>query len=59
MPDRQRLHAAAWIIRSVSVRSRDGAERIEQVYRRLLHDDAPMATPPRVDTPSALIAKGR
>jgi hypothetical protein len=54
MPDRQRLRAAAWTIRSVSIRSRDGAERIEQVYRRLLHDDAPMATPPRVGEPPAL-----
>jgi hypothetical protein len=32
---------------------------MEQVYRRLLRDDAPVALPPRVDTPSALIAKGR
>jgi hypothetical protein len=59
MPDRPCLRAAAWVIRSVSVRSRDATERMEQVYRRLLRDDAPVALPPRADQPSALIAKGR
>ena len=30
--------AASWIIRSVPVRTRDSAERLNQVYRRLLAD---------------------
>jgi hypothetical protein len=37
----QRL-APVWTIRSVAVRSRDGPQRIAQVYRRLL-------APPRCD----------
>jgi len=38
---RQRL-VPVWTIRSVAVRSRDGPQRIAQVYRRLL-------VPPRCD----------
>ncbi len=40
--------ASAWTIRSVAVRSRDGPERLDQVYRRLIdgipHDDQLQAT---------------
>src|SRR5918997_4153978 len=39
--------APAWVIRSVAVRTRDGPERLDQVYRRLTdntpRDDAPTA----------------
>jgi hypothetical protein len=37
MSTRQHTPAApTWTIRSVSVRTRDGPERLDQVYRRLL-----------------------
>ncbi len=37
MPNRSFTGAAAtWRIHSVSIRSRDGLERLDQVYRRLL-----------------------
>jgi len=43
MPTRPRPQVTArWTIRSVPVRTRDGAERLDQVYRRLLND-APAA----------------
>ncbi len=43
MPDGQRPSAATtWVIRSVAVRTRDGPERLDQVYRRLINDDLPM-----------------
>jgi hypothetical protein len=60
MPDCQHPRAgSAWIVRSVSVRTRDGTERLDQVYRRLLQDDRPAAaTPqPRPEQPSPVITK--
>ena len=56
MPEGQRPAVArTWTIRSVSVRTRDGPERLEQVYRRLL-DDPPEparreALPPSIVPP--------
>jgi hypothetical protein len=41
MLDPRQRSALAWTIRSVAVRSRDGPQRVAQVYRRLL------APPPR------------
>ncbi len=38
--------APAWTIRSVAVRTRDGPDRLEQVYRRLLLPDHPSQTAP-------------
>ena len=43
MPDPRQRSAPVWTIRSVAVRSRDGPQRIAQVYRRLL-------APPQHDT---------
>ena len=37
-----------WTIHSISVRTRDGPERLEQVYRRLLEDPQ---EPARRDAP--------
>jgi hypothetical protein len=37
----------AWVIRSVAVRTRDGPERLDQAYRRL------MGAPSRDDPPPA------
>src|SRR4051794_37952563 len=34
-----------WMVRSVPIRTRDGAKRLDQAYRRLL-DDPPPAAPP-------------
>jgi hypothetical protein len=46
MPSGPRLVVApTWAIRSVTVRTRDGAERLDQVYRRLIAD-SPRAPPP-------------
>jgi hypothetical protein len=42
MLDPRQRSAPVWTIRSVAVRSRDGPQRIAQVYRRLL-------APPRCD----------
>ena len=36
--------APTWAIRSVTVRTRDSAERLDQVYRRLI-DDSPRDQP--------------
>jgi hypothetical protein len=36
--------ARAWLIHSMPVRARDGSERLDQVYRRLLADP-PFPTP--------------
>jgi hypothetical protein len=36
MPDPRQRSAPVWTIRSVAVRSRDGPQRVAQVYRRLL-----------------------
>jgi hypothetical protein len=61
MPDCQHPRAgSAWLVRSVSVRTRDGTERLDQVYRRLLQDGPPAATPqpqPRPEQPSPVITK--
>ena len=39
MPAGQRPAAApTWVIRSVAVRTRDGPERLDQAYRRLIDD---------------------
>jgi hypothetical protein len=35
----------SWVIRSVPVRTRDGPERLDQAYRRLM-DDIPRRDPP-------------
>jgi hypothetical protein len=49
MPRGSRAAAApTWIIRSVAVRTRDGPERLDQVYRRLIDEQslqAPQPTP--------------
>jgi hypothetical protein len=37
--------ASTWTIRSIPVRTRDGPERLDQAYRRLL-SDAPRDRPP-------------
>jgi hypothetical protein len=50
MPNRPGARAgAAWSIHSVPVRTQDGSERLDQVYRRLL-GDAPTAVAPRSRT---------
>ena len=43
MLDPRQRSVPVWTIRSVAVRSRDGPQRVAQVYRRLL-------APPRCDT---------
>jgi hypothetical protein len=49
MPEGQRPTVPrTWTIRSISVRTRDGPERLEQVYRRLLEDPQ---EPARRDAP--------
>jgi hypothetical protein len=44
--------APIWTIRSVPVRTRDGPERLDQAYRRLL-SNVPSQPPPGQDNPSA------
>ena len=45
MPNRSCAGAgAAWIIHSMPVRARDGQERLDQAYRRLL-DNPPLPVP--------------
>jgi hypothetical protein len=47
MPYAQHSPAATrWTIHSVVVRTRDGPERLEQVYRRLLLDNPPVSAAP-------------
>jgi hypothetical protein len=55
MPNRPPARAGtAWTIRSVPTRSRDGAERLDRAYRRLLDDPPPLSTPqPEVSPPCA------
>src|SRR4051812_25777588 len=55
MPNRPPARAASWVIHSVPVRPRDGAERLDQAYRRLLDDPPPPPpTPqPEVSPPCA------
>ena len=43
-----------WTIRSISVRTRDGPERLEQVYRRLLEDPQEPARRDAPPPPTAL-----
>ena len=38
MPDRRHVVAQSWTIRSVFVRTRDGADRLDHAYRRLTTD---------------------
>ena len=45
--------APAWTIRSVTLRTRDGPERLDQAYRRLLAAERPDTRPPGPDMPSA------
>ena len=42
-----------WTVRSIPIRTRDGPDRLDQVYRRLLADPAAAGTPPprSVDVP--------
>ena len=40
MPDRRHVVAQSWTIRSVFVRTRDGADRLDHAYRRLTTDPA-------------------
>jgi hypothetical protein len=50
MPTGPRPTAApTWAIRSIPVRTRDGPERLDQAYRRLL-DDIPPDRPPGPST---------
>jgi hypothetical protein len=46
--------APVWTIRSVALRTRDGPERLDQAYRRLLAPDPPDAQPACPDMPSAV-----
>jgi hypothetical protein len=50
--------APMWMIRSVSVRSRDGPERLDQAYRRLL-SNSPFRPPAGRDDPSPTPVPGR
>jgi hypothetical protein len=52
MRDPRHRLAPAWTIRSVAVRSRDGPQRVAQVYRRLL-------APPRCDTAGSKAVEDR
>jgi hypothetical protein len=55
MPEGQRpTVATTWTIRSISVRTRDGPERLEQVYRRLLEDPQEPARRDAPPPPTAL-----
>jgi hypothetical protein len=41
MPAAQRpVAASTWVIHSVAVRTRDGPDRLDQAYRRLIDDTA-------------------
>jgi len=55
MPSGQRPSAApTWTIRSISMRTRDGPERLDQAYRRLLTHPPPDTTLADPDTPSVI-----
>lgn len=42
----------AWTIRSVPIRTRDGPERLDQAYRRLLDDpSSPVSNPHAEESP--------
>ena len=56
----QRPEAApTWTIRSVALRTRDGPERLDRAYRRLLAAEPPDTRPTGPGTPSAPPAPGR
>lgn len=44
--------APAWTIRSVALRTRDGPERLDQAYRRLLAPEPPDRQPAAPDAPA-------
>ena len=48
--------APAWTIRSVALRTRDGPERLDQAYRRLLSPEPPDKQPAAPDTPASATA---
>jgi hypothetical protein len=55
MPSAQRPSAApTWRIRLVSIRTRDGPERLDQAYRRLLTHPPPDNALASPDTPAAI-----
>ncbi len=45
--------APVWTIRSVALRTRDGPERLDQAYRRLLTPDPSDKQPASPDMPAA------
>lgn len=47
-----------WTIRSVAVRTRDGPERLDQAYRRLLNDPAADRPPASSDISAGAAAFG-
>ena len=51
--------APAWTIRSVALRTRDGPDRLDQAYRRLLTPDPPGKQPADPDTLLAASASDR
>ena len=51
MPAGPRPAAPTWAIRSIPVRTRDGPERLDQAYRRLLNDTPPDGPPSSSTTP--------
>jgi hypothetical protein len=52
MPTGPRPAAPIWAIRSIPVRTRDGPERLDQAYRRLLNDTPPDGPPGPSTTPA-------
>ncbi|HXT81796.1 MAG TPA: hypothetical protein VN702_19715 [Acetobacteraceae bacterium] len=48
-----------WTIRSVALRTRDGPERLDQAYRRLLAPTPPDERPADLDGPSVTPAPDR
>lgn len=46
----------AWTIRSVALRTRDGPERLDQAYRRLLSPEPSDKQPAAPDTPFSATA---
>src|SRR4051794_24860430 len=51
MPHGSRAAAPSWTIHSVAVRTRDGPERLDQVYRRLVDDQSSQPLRPAPDEP--------
>jgi hypothetical protein len=52
MFDPRQRSAPVWTIRSVAVRSRDGPQRVAQVYRRLLAPQCDTASSDAVEKPA-------